>query len=111
MTENIFFALLNLGSAVGLYIAIARGLRDKQLKITLISSPMTKVEKVILTGKGLTVAIIGFGISATLFTYSGINMLSSNLEETSLLLMLISIFLVVVTLGITSYVNTSSEGH
>jgi hypothetical protein len=68
---------------------------------------MTKVEKIILTGKGLTVAIIGFEISATLFIYSGINLLFSNLEGTSLLLMLISIFLVVVTMVIASYVNTS----
>jgi len=105
MTQNMFFALFNLGGAVGLYIAIARGLRDKQLKITLISSPMTKVEKVILTGKGLTVAMIGFGMSATLFTFSGINLLTSNLEGTSLLLMLISIFLAVVTMWISSYVN------
>lgn len=110
MTENIFFALLNLGSAVGLYISIARGLRDKQLKITLISPPMTKVEKVVLTGRGLTVAIIGFGISATLFTYSGLNALSSYGDfGTSLLLMFISIPATIVTMRVASHINTKSK--
>ncbi len=109
MTENIFFALLNLGFAIALYVAIARGLRDKQLKITFISSPMTKVEKIVLTGRGLTVAIIGFSVSAILFTYSGLNALSSHSVGTSLLVMFFSIPTVVVTMGIASIVNPNSE--
>jgi hypothetical protein len=110
MTDNIFFVLLSRGSAIGLYISIARGLRDKQLKITLVSPPTTKVEKILLTGSGLTVAIIGFSISATLFTYSGLQILSSSADlQTSLLLMIISIFIAVVTMGIASYVNPNPK--
>lgn len=46
MTNSIFFSLINLGGAIVLYILIVRGLKDKQLKITLITTGgVTKVEK------------------------------------------------------------------
>src|SRR5690606_20558041 len=72
----ILFGLFNLGGAIFLCLLIAHARKNKQLKITLITSgPMTKVEKVVLKGRGLTVAIVGWGSSAILFTFSGLSAL------------------------------------
>jgi hypothetical protein len=106
MTNQIIFVLFNLSVAIFLYISMARGLRDKQLKITLVSPPTTKVEKIVLTGRGLTVAIIGWGISAILLTYIGLNALFQYAYlGTNLFLTLISISLAVFTMVIASYVT------
>lgn len=106
MTNHIFFVLLNLSAAIFLYILIARGLKDKQLKITLVSPPTTKVEKIVLVGKGLIVAIIGWGISATLFIYTGLSALFSDANtEANLFTTFISLTLAGFTTVIASYVN------
>jgi hypothetical protein len=104
------FGLFNLVIAIALFIVIDRARKDKQLKITLISGLVTKVEKIVLTGRGLTVAVIGFGMSATLFTFSGLSTLLAFIDlETCFLIMFVGGFLGVITMLIASYVTTHFE--
>ncbi len=111
MSNQVFFGLINLGGAIALFILLARARKDRQLRITLITSGgVTKVEKVVLTGKGLTVAIIGWSFSAILFTYSGLSVFVLNTNiDTNLLLTLIGIILFVFTMLIASYVTIRSK--
>jgi hypothetical protein len=103
-----FFALINLGVAVAICISIARARRNMKLKMIMKSGP--KYDTIILTGRGLTVAVIGWGISAVLLTLSGLNALLFSWDlGTSYLLTFISGFLWVLTLGIASYVTPKSK--
>lgn len=105
------FVLFNLGGAIALSILIVRARKDKQLKITLITSgPMTKVEKIVLTGKGLTIAIIGWGISTLLFIFSGLRAFFSQGDlVTSFFITFTSIILAIVTMPIASYFTYKSK--
>ena len=111
MPNQMLFGLGNLGGAIAIFILIARARRDKQLEITLITSGgVTKVEKVVLTGKGLTVAIIGWAVSAILFTYSGLSVFVLNPNnDTNLLLTFAGGILFVFTMLIASYITTRSK--
>jgi hypothetical protein len=111
MVSQLFFVLFNLGAAFAFSILIARARKDKQLKITLLTSgPVTKVEKIVLRGKGLTVAIIGWGISAILFTYSGLSAFFPQADmEASFFITFTSIFLAAITMLIASYVSTTMK--
>lgn len=97
------FVLFNLGGAIILCIMIYRMQRDKKLKVTLITGSATKVQSIVLSGRGLIVATIGWGISAMLLILSGLGLLFAykNLEA-SLFLTLIGIACVVMTLLISS---------
>jgi len=111
MTSQLFLILFNLGAAVAFSILIARARKDKELKITLITSgPVTNVEKIVLTGKGLTIAIIGWGICAILFTFSGLSAFFPQANmELFLLITFISIILAAITMLIAGYVTANSK--
>lgn len=111
MTNQIFDGLLNIGLAIALLTALVRTRKDKQLKITLIDSgSITKVEKVILKGKGLTIATIGFCIGAIVFVLIGISAIFSFMPRgTNGILTIVGIFLLILTLNIAAYVTTHSS--
>lgn len=97
------FVLFNLGGAITLCILIYRMQQDKKLKITLVTRPATKVQSIVLSGRGLIAATIGWGVSAMLFTLSGLGSLFTYTNlETWLFLTLIGIACAVVTLLISS---------
>lgn len=110
MTSSIGFTLFNLGCAVLLYVLIFRAHKNKKLEITLISGPVTKVEKIVLTGKGLAVAIIGWAISAALFTFSGLRALDVHTNmEANTFMTFISLVIAIFTMLIAGYITTHNN--
>ena len=110
MTNQILLGLFDLGIAIALYISVGRARKDKQLKITLISGPMTTVRSIVLSGKGLTIAIIGWGVSAILLTFSGLSsLLLTQTWKYTFFITFISIFLVIITMIIASYFTSNPE--
>lgn len=110
MINQVFDGILYIGIAIALLTGIVRARKDKQLKITLIDSgSITKVQKVILKGKGLTIAITSFGIGVIVFAFIGIStILSLMSRQINGILTIISVFLLVLTLNIAAYITTRS---
>lgn len=110
MTNSLGFTLFNLGAAVVLSALIYRAQKEKRLEITLISAPVTKVEKIVLTGRGLTVASIGWGISTVLYTFAGIIAFYPYTDMgTNLFITFISTAIAAIIMPIAGYVTTHSK--
>lgn len=111
MATSTLFGLFNLAGAIALCILIARARKNRQLRITLITSgPMTKVEKIVLKGNGLTIAMLGWGISAILFSFSGLNALLSQADSgVSFFVSFISAVLAIFIMPIASYFTPNSK--
>lgn len=71
---------------------------------------MTKVEKVVLKGRGLTVAIVGWGSSAILFTFSGLSALFPYAGSgANLFITFIGCILATIIMPIANYVTIRSK--
>ncbi len=104
------FVLFNLGGAIALCILIYRMQQDKKLKITLVTRPVTKIQSIVLSGRGLTVTTIGWGASAMMLTISGLGFLFAYTNsKTWLLLTLVGIVFAVITLLIGSSLSEKSK--
>ena len=111
MANQIFSGLFNLILAIALGVSIYRARRDKQLKITFISDPMTKVEKSVITGRLLTVTTIIWGISAILLILSGLGILFSYIEMEIYHFMTITSFIVLfIAFLIMRFATPNSKG-
>lgn len=110
MTSSLGFTLFNLGIAVVLSILIYRAQKEKRLEITMISGPVTKVEKIVLTGRGITIASVGWGISAILFSFSGLGSLDTSANMgTYFFMTFMSGTLAIITMLVASYVTPHSK--